>query len=140
MSFFILAAALFDATVNSAQTGSSNAVAQQTKRAVNADKTLPSQLTGTVVDTSGAAIAGALVQLRSADGTLLRTTQSDRNGSFLISGFPTGNYRLVVSTPGFETAEAPVAIGTTGELAPLRISLTVGSVSTTVNVQGGRMT
>jgi hypothetical protein len=42
----------------------------------------------------------------------------------------------VVSNPGFETKEIPVTIGTTGATAALRISLAVGSVSTTLNVQG----
>ncbi len=94
------------------------------------------QLSGTVVDTSGAVIAGATVQVRSANGTVQITTQSDTNGSFIISGLSAGNYRLVVSNPGFETKEIPVTIGTTEAPAPLRISLAVGSVSTTINVQG----
>jgi hypothetical protein len=42
----------------------------------------------------------------------------------------------VLSNPGFETKEIPVTIGTTGATAALRISLAVGSVSTTLNVQG----
>ena len=96
----------------------------------------PLQLSGTVVDTSGAVIAGAAVQVLSANGTVQATTQSDANGSFIISGLPAGDYRLVVSNPGFETKETPVTIGTTEAAAPLRISLAVGSVSTTINVQG----
>jgi hypothetical protein len=100
------------------------------------DKAFPSRLSGTVVDTSGAVIAGATVQVRSENGTVQRTTQSDTNGSFTISGLAAGNHRLVVSNPGFETKEILVTIGTTGAPAPLRISLVVGSVSTTINVQG----
>ncbi len=91
---------------------------------------------GTVVDTSGAVIAGASVLVRSANGTVQTTTQSDRKGSFIISGLSAGNYRLVVSAPGFETKEIPVTIAPTGASAPLRISLAVGSVSTAINVQG----
>src|SRR5277367_3752951 len=94
------------------------------------------QLSGTVVDTSGAVLAGATVQVRNANGTLQMTTRTDANGSFIISGLPAGNYRLVVSNPGLESKEIPVTIGTTEPLAPLRISLAVGSVSTTINVQG----
>ena len=94
------------------------------------------RISGTVVDTSGAAIAGATVQVQSANGTVQTTTQSDTNGSFTISGLSAGNYRLVVSHADFETKEIPVTIGTTEAPAPLRISLAVGSVSTTVNVQG----
>ena len=69
------------------------------------------QLSGTVVDTSGAAIAGATVQVQSANGTVLTTTQSDTNGSFTISGLSAGDYRLVVSHADFETKEIPVTIG-----------------------------
>jgi outer membrane receptor protein involved in Fe transport len=94
------------------------------------------QLSGTVVDTSGAVIAGATVQVRSATGTIQMTAQSGANGSFIISGLSAGDYRLVVSNPGFETKEIPVTIGPTEAPAPLRISLAVSSVSTTVNVQG----
>ncbi len=100
------------------------------------DKAYPSRLSGTVVDTSGAVIAGAAVQLRSANGVVQRTTQSDRNGSFIISGLAAGFYRLVVSNSGFETKEILVTLGTTGAPAPLRISLVVGAVSSTIHVQG----
>jgi hypothetical protein len=100
------------------------------------DKAYPPQLSGTVVDTSGAVIAGADVHVLSANGTVQRTTHSGTNGSFIFSGLPAGNYRLVVLNPGFETKEILVSVGTTGVSAPLRIPLVVGSVSTTVNVQG----
>src|SRR5271165_2472735 len=93
-------------------------------------------LSGTVVDTSGAAIDGVTVQVQSATGSVLKTTQSDRNGSFTVSGLPAGDYRLVVSHGEFETKAIPVTIGTTEASAPLRISLAVSAVSTTVNVQG----
>ncbi len=96
----------------------------------------PPQVSGTVVDTSDALIAGATVQILNANGILQTTTQSDRNGSFIIAGLSAGDYRLVVSNPGFETKDIPVTIGTTDAPAPLRISLAVGSVSTTMNVQG----
>ncbi len=88
------------------------------------------------MDTSGAAIAGATVQVRSANGTVQTTTRSDTNGSFIISGLSAGDYQLVVSDPHFETKEIPVTIGATKAPAPLLISLAVGAVSTTISVQG----
>ncbi|MGA2960248.1 MAG: TonB-dependent receptor [Candidatus Korobacteraceae bacterium] len=94
------------------------------------------QLSGTVVDPSGATIAGATVQVRSANGTVQKTTQSDTNGSFIISGLSADNYQLVVSSPGFETKVIPVTIGTTEAPALLRVSLAISFVSTTINVQG----
>ena len=74
--------------------------------------------------------------VRSPNGNLERLTQTSSNGSFTISGLPAGNYQLVVSSPGFETKEMPVTLGATGEPGPLRISLAVSTVSTTVEVQG----
>ena len=94
------------------------------------------QLSGTVVDTSGAVIAGAAVQVRSTNGALQTTTQTDANGSFIISGLPAGNYRLEVSNPGLETKEIRVTIGTTEAPGTLRISLAVSSVNATISVQG----
>ena len=92
-------------------------------------------VTGTVVDTSGAPLAGAALELQSANRTVLRTTESDTNGSFTISGLSAGNYRLVISHADFETKEIAVTIGVEAP-APFRISLAVRAVSTTVNVQG----
>ncbi len=100
------------------------------------DKAYTPQVSGTIVDTSGAVIAGATVLVRSANGTVQRKTQSGANGSFIISGLPTGDYRLVVSNSGFETKEMPVTIGITEAPAPVRIALNVSSVSTTLNVKG----
>ncbi|MFY9856211.1 MAG: TonB-dependent receptor, partial [Terracidiphilus sp.] len=100
------------------------------------EKAKSSQLSGTVVDTAGAVIAGADVHLLSANGAVQRTAHSDRNGAFLFTGLAAGNYRLVVMNPGFETKGILVSIGTAGAPSPLRISLVVGAVSTTVNVQG----
>jgi len=89
-----------------------------------------------VVDPSGSVIAGANVLVRSADGVVLKTTTSDANGSFSLTQLSHGNYRLVVSSPGFETKETPIAIGGSGGLGPLRVTLSLSAIATTVNVQG----
>ena len=89
-----------------------------------------------IADQTGAAIAGATVQVSSANGSIQRTIQSDRNGAFLISGLPAGTYLLVVSNPGFESKEVLVTLGTAEAPVSLRIPLVVSAVSTTINVQG----
>jgi hypothetical protein len=111
------------------------AIAQKKTPIATSDKTYSSQLSGTVVDTSDAVIAGATVQIRSANGAVQRTTRSDANGSFISYGLSAGHYRLVVSNPGFETKEIPVDVGTTEPPTTLRISLAVASMSTTISVQ-----
>ncbi|MBV8073257.1 MAG: TonB-dependent receptor, partial [Acidobacteriaceae bacterium] len=94
------------------------------------------QLSGTVVDTSGALISGATVLVRSANGAVQLKTESDTNGSYSIPRLPPGKYLLVVSHPGFETKEIPITMETNEPSAPLGITLAVSSVSTTINVQG----
>jgi len=121
---------------NFQQTLAPNAPSQGLRLQIHYVIAKPPQLSGTVVDASGGVIAGATVQVLSANGTVQAMTQSDTNGSFIISGLSTGDYRLVVSNPGFETKEVPVTIATTEAPVPLRISLTVSAVSTTINVQG----
>src|SRR5271156_719441 len=86
-------------------------IAQEKTPVATSDKAYPPQLSGTVVDKSGAVIAGATVQVRSAKGTVQITTQSNASGSFGISGLSAGSYRIVVSKPGFETKEALVTVG-----------------------------
>jgi outer membrane receptor protein involved in Fe transport len=94
------------------------------------------QLSGTVVDASGAVITGATVLLRNADDTLHKTTLSDKHGSFVISGIAAGAYRLILSSPGFEMKSIPITLETNGTQALLRISLSVAQVTTILEVQG----
>ena len=122
----------------SGQTGSVRGQAPnpQDRPVTTSEKGHLPQLSGIVVDASGAVLSGASVMVRSTSGAVERLTESDNNGSFSISGLSAGDHQLVVSNPGFATKEMPVTIGTAGEAAPLRISLTVSAVSTTVEVQG----
>ena len=93
-------------------------------------------LSGTVVDTSGAVLRGAAIELRGLDGTVLRAAQTDTNGAFSFSGVAAGHYRLVVYKADFESKETLVTVTTTEASASLRMVLAVHSVSTTINVQG----
>ncbi len=133
MSFMIPAlviGALFGVNAAGAQTGAGTASAAT-------DPQGPAiQLSGTVVDTSGAVITGATVQVRSMNGTVLRTDQADANGAFMISGLPAGDYRLVISKRDFETKEIPVIVAASAPPPLLRISLAVSSAVTTISVQG----
>jgi len=82
------------------------------------DKAYPPQLSGTVVTRLVRGFR-ATVQVRNANGTVQRTTQSTER---LLHSFwtPGRNYRLAVSNPGFEAKEILVTIGPPGP-APLRI-------------------
>ncbi|HWT65022.1 MAG TPA: carboxypeptidase-like regulatory domain-containing protein, partial [Terracidiphilus sp.] len=106
-----------------AQAGRADAASGETAPTATADRLPSAQLSGTVVDTSGALIAEAAVQVRSADGAVQRTALSNTHGYFVLSGLAAGSYRLVVSCAGFETKTMLITIGSTESAAPLRITL-----------------
>jgi len=66
-------------------------------------KRLPGRLRGTVTDPSGAAVAGANVQLQADGGRTIASTSTDTAGTFLFSGVAEGNYQLQLERPGFRT-------------------------------------
>jgi protocatechuate 3,4-dioxygenase beta subunit len=84
-----------------------NIAAQEQMPVATSDEVYPRQLSGTVVDASGAVIAGATVEIRNADGTFERTTQSDRSGSFVVSGLRAGDYRLSYPIPALKSKKYP---------------------------------
>ncbi len=59
------------------------------------------QLSGRVIDISGAAIGGAKILLFDLAGKLVEQLQSDRTGNFVSPHSLAGTYELAVSSPGF---------------------------------------
>ncbi len=110
--------------------------AQRKAAAVHENDAHPSQVSGTVVDSSGALLPRVSVQVWSANGAALSTTQTDRNGAFTLSGLLPGWYRIVVSKPDFGSREISLTITTSQAPPPLRIALMVSAVSTTIDVKG----
>jgi Carboxypeptidase regulatory-like domain len=88
---------------------------------------------GTVTDPSGAAIAGATVQLGTAPG-YSQTTNSDDSGAFRFDNVPPNSYELKVTATGFMSASQKVTVsGST----PVKVDflLKVESETTSVEVQ-----
>src|SRR5690348_6127825 len=74
-------------------------------------------ISGTVVDTAGAALQGALIELEPKALTL----SSNNLGSFSINNLAPGNYKLTVSYVGFApyTTEVAVTAGQTTRVSPV---------------------
>src|ERR1700734_64290 len=91
-------------------------------------------LAGFVVDTTGAALAGATIEARNvAEGSVRRTTTLIK-GEFLLPNLPAGDYTITVDYALFaQLTLAPVVVevGTTTSVQP---RLRLGTVATTVNV------
>lgn len=82
------------------------------------------QLSGQVLDTSGAAISEATILLFDPAETLVERLRSDREGKFTSPHQFTGTYQLVVSRPGFTSLRRTLRAGPTG-LSALTVKLAV---------------
>jgi len=67
-------------------------------------------VTGTVLDASGAVIPGATVTLRQSAPRTIRTTVSNAAGRFALAALPVGSYRVEISSPGFFTLFANFSV------------------------------
>jgi len=66
-------------------------------------QTLPGSISGTVVDQSGAVIAGARVRLTGEDQSLKQEVLSGGDGQFSFAGIAPGPFQLTVTAAGFAT-------------------------------------
>src|SRR4051812_1412580 len=64
---------------------------------------LTGQLSGTVVDSSGAAVPGATVTVRNVATQVSRDAVTDPDGAFVIADLLAGKYDVTVSLSGFKT-------------------------------------
>jgi hypothetical protein len=63
------------------------------------------ELSGNVLDSSGAAIAGATVQGVNVETSIVHTTTSGKGGDYVLTSLPPGNYTVTVEAPGFSKLE-----------------------------------
>jgi len=92
-----------------------------------------SSVRGSVLDPTGAGISGATVQFETANGALLKQSQTDLKGEFIFLDLPSGNFSLVVPAySGF--AMRTVALRLTGNVTGLKVTLAAQSVSQEINV------
>jgi hypothetical protein len=93
-------------------------------------------ISGTVTDKSGAAVAGADVTLKNLAGSLTRSTATNTDGAYVLSGLPGDTYDLVVTSKGFQKFTAQKVVLQVAEKARIDIQLTVGAVSEEIVVTG----
>jgi hypothetical protein len=93
-------------------------------------------LSGTVLDPSGAAIAGAQVILLTRDGKELARVTTDSDGNFQFERIAVGAYKIEAQAPGFRDTIVELKLGTRAP-APLRMVLPIAAQNEVVNVAGG---
>jgi Carboxypeptidase regulatory-like domain/TonB dependent receptor len=89
---------------------------------------------GAVKDQSGAAIAGATVEISYPVSGYNRTTITGSDGSFRFTNVPFNGYHLVVTAPGFESFTQDVDVRSSVPV-PVQISLKIGTAATSVTVE-----
>ena len=91
-------------------------------------------VSGKVTDPSGAAIPKATIGIQNRITNYRQNAISDTEGSFRLVNIPPGRYHLEVSAGGFTTSEQDLEIRS---IVPMdvKVQLTIGTASTTVNVE-----
>jgi len=93
-------------------------------------------ISGSVLDASGAAVANAQVTVTNIDKNNQSAATTDQSGNFRVALLPPGRYKISATAPGFSTATANASVSA-GQVTPLQMKLAVGSAATTVEVTAG---
>ena len=92
-------------------------------------------LYGRVTDPQEAAVPGAEITLTQVGTGIARAAQSNEAGDFEFATIPVGEYKLAVQKQGFSTVEQTGIVLQVNDNRRVDVSLRVGEVSTTVNVE-----
>src|SRR5271165_5289194 len=100
-------------------------------------QTATGTITGRVTDATGSIVAGAAVELTSAERGTVATTRSNDAGVYLFPTVQPGEYRLAVQREGFKKAEIVKLTVNVGDHIEENFRLEIGSVKEAVTVEGG---
>jgi hypothetical protein len=91
-------------------------------------------MSGTIVDSSGAKMAGADITVTNVGTGITTTTSTKSEGAFTVPNLQPGNYEISVSAKGFSTLVRKGITLNVGQELVLNLTLQVGSVSERVVV------
>jgi hypothetical protein len=94
------------------------------------------QISGTVTDSSGAVVVGALVTVTNPERGVTRVTRSGSTGSFSLPYLAPGTYDVKVESANFATSLQKGVVVAVGSSPLVNISLKPGKTSETVTVSG----
>jgi len=94
-----------------------------------------STLAGTVTDSTGGVLANASVTITEQGTGQVYETVTNNAGEFVRPALKPSTYKVSVTAPGFKRSEQKDILLTAGERTGVAISLTVGDVGQTVEVQ-----
>src|ERR1041385_7708825 len=95
-----------------------------------------SNLTGIVRDTSGGAVAGAVVRLVNQGTQAVRSEPTDSDGIYRFLLLDLGTYQVEVVHPGFKKFTRSGIVLNAGETTTTDVTLELGETTETINVVG----
>ncbi|MBI4475761.1 MAG: TonB-dependent receptor [Acidobacteria bacterium] len=102
---------------------------------IAAAQTTTATLQGVVSDASRAALPGVPVTLRNQQTGFVRTTTTDRDGTYVLTYVPAGTYDLTLELTGFKTMKREGLRFEVGQQITLDLTLEVASIAETVVVR-----
>jgi len=91
-------------------------------------------IVGSVVDPSGARVAGATVTVEESDRGFRRSDVTNDTGSFSFNALPPGNYQVMVESSGFSKSTQTITVNV-GRDATVDFKVDVAGTSQSVSVQ-----
>ena len=104
-------------------------------RPANAQAVAVAEVSGTVVDSSGGALATAQVIMTETDKHLTRTVVTDSGGHYLLSNLPVGPYTFEVRAPGFKNYVQTGLVLQANNNIQINATMQVGAVTEQVEVK-----
>src|SRR4051812_2408455 len=104
----------------------------------SAESSVRGNLSGSVVDSSGAIVTGAKVTITGPTGS--KTDSTNQEGQFLFPLLSPGFYSVKVEKGSFKTADIKGVEVVTGKTSNLRVGMVAGQQSEVVEVIGSAIT
>jgi hypothetical protein len=104
----------------------------------SAESSVRGNLSGTVVDSSGAVVTGAKVTISGPTGT--KSDNTNQDGQFLFPLLSPGFYGIKVEKGSFKTADVKGVEVVTGKTSNVRVGMVAGAAGEVVEVQGNAIT
>ncbi len=90
-----------------------------------------------VADEQGSSVSGASIEILSEETGMRRVTVTDNNGQVTIAGLPSGSYAVSLKANGFKAFSQKNLKLNVGQMAELKVQLSVGDVQEVVNIDAG---
>jgi outer membrane receptor protein involved in Fe transport len=91
-------------------------------------------ITGTVTDSTGAALPNVSVSILNTDTTAVRVVTTDANGFYTAPSLNAGSYRITATVAGFDKAVVSASLTLSG--LNLDLHMKVGNISEEITVNG----